>query len=231
MTLRTIHLHGDLARFGGPFSFDVATPREAVRALCSQLPGFRKRLMQPGSAFQLLAETIEGVERSYDEEGLTAGLGRAAELHLMPVVQGAKDGIIPIILGVTLIAAAFAFAPAAAGAGAAAGAAGGAAAGGAAGGLGATAFSLGSLGTVAFADIALLGAGIALFGVSSLLSPQAGVGNIGDREDPRERPSFLFNGAVNVSAEGEPVPIIYGGPIRVGSVVVSAGVKTEDVLS
>jgi len=40
-------------------------------------------------------------------------------------------------------------------------------------------------------------------------------------------PSYVFNGAVNTQAQGNPVPLLYGRMI-VGSAVISAGIKAED---
>ncbi len=45
---------------------------------------------------------------------------------------------------------------------------------------------------------------------------------------PDQRNSFLFNGAKNVSTQGVAVPLVYG-KMRTGSVVVSAGINTEEV--
>lgn len=41
--------------------------------------------------------------------------------------------------------------------------------------------------------------------------------------------SDLYNGAVNTSAQGNPAPLCYGGPIIVGSYVVSAGYSAKQV--
>jgi predicted phage tail protein len=41
-----------------------------------------------------------------------------------------------------------------------------------------------------------------------------------------QRPSFLFNGAINSSQQGVPIPLVYGR-MRVGSVVISGGVSVE----
>lgn len=45
----------------------------------------------------------------------------------------------------------------------------------------------------------------------------------------RTDPSFIFDRAVNVEEEGWPVPLVYG-QFKTGSVVISAGVATEDLL-
>ena len=41
-------------------------------------------------------------------------------------------------------------------------------------------------------------------------------------ERPDSRPSYVFNGAVNVYEQGGPCPLVYGRT-RAGSVIVSAG--------
>ncbi|NPT39648.1 tail assembly protein [Paraburkholderia xenovorans] len=69
-----------------------------------------------------------------------------------------------------------------------------------------------------------LGASLALGGVMQMLSPQtAGLAGTG----PDNGTSYYFNGAVNSSAQGEPVPLVYGR-VRVGSKVISSGIYAED---
>ena len=55
------------------------------------------------------------------------------------------------------------------------------------------------------------------------------IADYGERDAADSRASHLFDGAVNTEAQGGPVPLIYGGPIRVGSTVVSAGISAERV--
>lgn len=50
-----------------------------------------------------------------------------------------------------------------------------------------------------------------------------------EREEAERRASYLYGGPVNRTAQGGRVPLIYGGPIRVGSVLVSAGIESERV--
>lgn len=47
-------------------------------------------------------------------------------------------------------------------------------------------------------------------------------------EGPDERPSFLYNGAVNVVEQGYPVPLVYGIHTT-GSVVISAGIDVAQL--
>ncbi|SES12729.1 Phage-related protein, tail component [Vreelandella subterranea] len=99
--MKTVHLHGHLgARFGERFSFDVQTPAEAARALC-QLPGFRAAI-EAGDWHVIRGPLEDGDD--LDEEGLTLGLGKTQEIHIMPVVQGAGD-VFNVVAGVALFAA------------------------------------------------------------------------------------------------------------------------------
>lgn len=77
----------------------------------------------------------------------------------------------------------------------------------------------------------LINAGIALVigGVAMMLTGTPKAPKVGETESPENRASDLFNGPVNTSAQGNPVPVCYGGPIRVGSYVVSAGYSTKDI--
>jgi len=69
------------------------------------------------------------------------------------------------------------------------------------------------------------GIGMMTSGVVQLLSPQPKGLKNADRPD--NQPSYVFNGAVNTQAQGNPVPVLYGRMI-VGSAVVSAGIHAED---
>lgn len=78
-----------------------------------------------------------------------------------------------------------------------------------------------------FTNGATLAPGIALAagGAIQMLSPQAK--GLGTQDSPNNRPSYSFNGPVNTSVQGSPVPLLYGRMI-VGSSVISAGIYSED---
>ncbi|WP_323154868.1 tail assembly protein [Pseudomonas alvandae] len=78
-----------------------------------------------------------------------------------------------------------------------------------------------------FTNGATLAPGLALTagGVIQMLSPQAK--GLGTQDSPNNRPSYSFNGPVNTSVQGNPVPLLYGRMI-VGSAVISAGIYSED---
>lgn len=69
------------------------------------------------------------------------------------------------------------------------------------------------------------GVAMVIGGVIQMLSPQRGADGT---EQDKNGPSYSFNGAVNVDAEGGCVPVLYGEMI-VGSVVVSGGIRTADI--
>jgi predicted phage tail protein len=75
-----------------------------------------------------------------------------------------------------------------------------------------------NLGVVAFG----MGASLVLGGIAQLLAPTP------KAADPSDKPSYLFNGPVQTSQQGYPVPVGYGELI-VGGAVISAGSWSEDL--
>ena len=201
--VRTIYLHGDLARFGGPFCWDVASPAEAVRGLSRQVPGFRQRLSE-GSFHVISGDLEDGFE--HEAETLTL-LADDGDIHFVPAVEGAgggNNGFVKLIAAAALIATSFALG------------------GPVAGGIFAADITVKGVGaTLAFNA----GVAAALGGVAQLLSPTPGIDS---NESPDKRPSFLFNSGVNRIEAGNPVPLCFG-LFRVGSVVGSAGIAVEEL--
>lgn len=74
-------------------------------------------------------------------------------------------------------------------------------------------------------QLAYAGAAMALGGVVQMLSPTS-LG-LAAKDGPDNGASYNFNGPVNTTAQGNPVPLLYGRMI-VGSAVVSAGIYAED---
>lgn len=71
-----------------------------------------------------------------------------------------------------------------------------------------------------------IGIALALGGIVQLLSPPPKINEPAER--PENKPSYLFNGPVNTTAQGHPVPLAYGR-LRVGSAIVSAGISVEQI--
>lgn len=79
--------------------------------------------------------------------------------------------------------------------------------------------------TAGWSMMTSMGATLALGGSVQLLSSQQR--GLSARDSPENGASYNFNGAVNTSAQGNPVPVLYGRMI-VGSAVISAGIFAED---
>lgn len=77
--------------------------------------------------------------------------------------------------------------------------------------------------------LAPIGIAMVIGGVTQMLSPIPSTGNPQDASSQGVDPSYVFNGAVNTTAQGHPVPIGYGRMI-VGSAVISAGIITEEII-
>jgi predicted phage tail protein len=77
--------------------------------------------------------------------------------------------------------------------------------------------------------VGLSGASLLLGGVAQLLTPTPRAAQGADtQDDPRK--SYSFSGIQNTSRQGVPVPIVYGETV-VGSVVISAGIDTVQVVA
>lgn len=74
----------------------------------------------------------------------------------------------------------------------------------------------------------LIGLGISLIvgGVVQLLTPVPKID--GPQEKDANKPSYFFNGPINTTAMGQPIPIFYGEGI-VGGAIASAGISVEDM--
>lgn len=201
--LRVIKVYGSLAKFLGARSFraDVKSPAEAVRFLVANFPGLEGHMAD--KHYKVSVGRFE-LEAGSQPQQLTYPTAEAEPIRIVPVVSGA-GAVGRIIAGVALIALASVVTF------------------GTLGGL----FAAGALNGAAFAA----GASLALGGVAQLLTPvpkisqQSATGQ-DSINDPRK--SYSFSGIQNVSRQGIPVPIVYGETI-VGSVVVSAGINTEEV--
>lgn len=103
--LRTVVLSGELGRkFGRRHSFAISTPAEAIKALCANYPGFEKHVLDSGSRGVGYRVLVNDQDTKLDQ--LHAPMGRA-EIRIVPVIGGAKNGIWQVLAGVAMIAASF----------------------------------------------------------------------------------------------------------------------------
>lgn len=228
--LRTIHFHGELAKkFGSEFQLEVNTPGEAIHALTTQLPGLEKDIRE-GEFVCVRGSLDNGVD--CDEVHLYMTFGSVKDFHIMPAAVGRGRGAGKILIGIALIAATVI-------SGGMALAANGLMFAGAQGmgisGLAGAAFGGGVVGAITgmttLGGLALVGGSLMIAaGAAMSISAMMDAGDYGSRNEVDQRPGFLFNGAVNTSEQGGPVPLVFGR-IRAGSVVVSAGISTSRIAS
>ena len=203
--LRKLKLYGELAEFIGhkEFEIQVDSLAKAVSFLVNNFPQIEK-YMNP-QYYQVKVGNY-----AVDKEEIHHPIGQE-DIHIVPVIAGAgRGGLGKILLGAALIAGAF-FVPVAAGnIGLAAG------------------IKAGSLAKVGFLSktMLLVGANLALTGVSEMLFPMPKPKEFKSEQDPQL--SFSFSGTQNTSRAGTPVPIVYG-EIVTGSVVISGAVDTQQV--
>lgn len=200
--MKTIILLGELGkRYGRKHVLDVKSPAEAVRALCANFKDFAPFVAT--STERNVGYRVLNMREELTEDRLNEPASQ--RITIAPVVVGANffkkifsGNVASILTGAALIAASILYPPLAA----------------------VTLFGTTTLASVAFG----VGVSLALGGVAQMLAPQPK--STGPQEE--QQPSYVFNGAVNTTAQGQPVPLGYGRMI-VGSAVISAGVSVEDI--
>lgn len=197
--VRTIRLYGTLgAKFGRVHRFVCEDTAGAIRALCAMIPGFHQFLAE--SKEKGLGFSCFIGKENIGEEGLTYPVGNE-DIRIAPIILGSgRGGFFQVILGVALIG--LSFVP----------------------GLNVAVWAGAS---TTWAGLSFsLGVAMLLGGVSQLLTRQPkGLAGV---ENPDNGASYNFNGPVNVTAQGNPVPVLYGEMI-VGSVTVSGDMYSEDI--
>jgi predicted phage tail protein len=203
--LREIRVYGRLAKFLGRRTFTAAVDSvaDAMRFLLANFPELEGHMSD--QHYRVSVGTYD-----LSEEELEHPVGKQV-IKIAPVVAGA-GAVGRIIAGVALVAFAIA------------------------GGAGV--FGLAFAKNVGlFGIVGGVGASLALGGVAQLLTPTPTLsptaGNAYTQQTTREteldpQKSYSFSGIQNTSRAGTPVPLIYGETI-VGSVVISAGIDTEQV--
>ncbi len=199
--LRKVKLYGELADFVGHKELDavINSTADAIRFLISNFPKLEAHMTN--RHYKVLVDDYD-----IDETELHNPIGQS-DISIVPVISGAGGGFGKILGGAALIGLSF-FS------------------------LG-TSAGLGVAFTKGFAKVGLIqkglfgiGAALTLSGVSDLLFPVPDIPDFSNEEDPRI--SFSFSGVQNTSRAGTSHPIAYG-EIVTGSVVISAGIDTNQV--
>lgn len=203
--MKVVKVYGELRKRLGQcrFEFDVATPAQAIKALCVNFPGLDKWLIdseQDGIGYRVKIGKEQVTEDSY---GVLAMPWSEREVFsITPIVAG-SGGVGRALFGALLITAAV-FVPAI---------------GPAAATIFGTTFGAVSLG------VAAIGAGLVLTGVADIISPMNGPGLEASKEAAKLQ-NMSFSGIVNTARQGLPVPIAYGR-VFVGSAVISSGFDVD----
>jgi predicted phage tail protein len=180
--LKVVKVYGALRKRLGQcrFEFDVATPAQAIKALCVNFPGLEKWLIdseQDGVGYRVAI----GREKVTEENvaPLLMPFSDREVFSITPVVAGAGRGAGQIFAGLGIIAASV-FIP----------------------GLG-----LGLSGALV-TKVGLFGGALLLGGIAQAISPQPELNSTLDESVQLE--SFTFSNVVNTSRQGMPCPIAYG---------------------
>jgi len=206
--MKTVKVYGELKkRLGGQgvFKLDVRTPAEAIRALCANFAGLEQWLSEShidGVYYRVLLgkETIE----EENIEKLTHPWSEQDTFKITPVVTGAGKGVGRFLAGALLMTVAIANPFVGFGAG---------------GGMGFGVWAGNvSLATSLAAAAGNLGLYMMISGVAQMISPTP---QAPDREANKIK-NYSFSGITNTTAQGFPVPIVYGRCFT-GSAVISAG--------
>ncbi len=216
--MKVVKVYGALRKRLGQcrFEFDVATPAQAIKALCVNFPGLEKWLIdseKDGVGYRVAISKEKVTEENVVP--LLMPFSDKEVFSITPVVAGAGRGVGTILLGAALIGTAII--------------SGGAT-------LGLTGFTSGAvvgvssqtalLGGALAAAAGNLGIGLVLAGIAQVISPQPSLDSTLDESVQLE--SFTFSNVVNTSRQGLPVPIAYGR-VFVGSAVLSSGLDVDQV--
>ena len=177
---------------------------------------FEVQVDSVAKAVSFLVHNFEGIEKHMSLQNYHVSVGDydidkdeidypvgGQDIHFIPVISGAGSGTRKFIIGAVLIGFAIA--------------------------SGGTGLSLGAGGVFGFTGGSLaaiggnLGLALVLQGVNDMLFSSE---EPTDEEDPRI--SFNFSGVQNTSRAGTSHPIVYG-EIMTGSVLISAGIDTNQV--
>lgn len=198
--LKTMRLKGLMAKkFGRVHQFHVSDLRELLRAMCSQVPGFKKYVSNAH---------LSGVRFAFFSGKENIGIqefdmcSSESEFEMEPVLEGAKrGGMLQIVIGAVALVAAYFTA-------------------------GASFTVLGV--TASSVTTALTGLGISMMlgGVVQMLTPQPKY-SPGASSSTDNKPNYAFGAPVNTVAMGYPVPVLYGQR-EIGGAIISAGSFTSD---
>ena len=201
--LRTVRLYGELAEFVGHKELDavITCTADAMKFLVSNFPGLEAHMAD--RYYQVLVDDYE-----IEKEDIHNPIGQS-DISIVPVITGA-GGAGKTLLGAALLGGAFLFTPLSVGS------------------FFSPIVAPGSFAAASGLTKAIVGIGgsLVLSGVQDMLFPLPKLQEFSNEQDPRI--SFSFSGVQNTNRAGTSHPIVYG-EIITGSVVISAGIDTNQV--
>lgn len=197
--MKTVRLFGDLEKYKPVWTLDVQTPAEALRAISVQRDGFLAECDAGRYVAVLMDNDNPNLSRQVTKDNALDPWS-SEELWVLPSASGEYGIDAAIWAGV---------ATALTEAGAAAGVA------------------------VAAAEIAValvhMAIAIGLSSVASMISGKKKNTPATQQERPENKPSFIADGAVNLTAAGHPHPILFGEVPDVGCMILSSDYWVEDI--
>jgi predicted phage tail protein len=213
--MKVVKVYGALRKRLGQcrFEFDVATPAQAIKALCVNFPGLDKWLIdseKDGVGYRVAVSKEKATEENIAP--LLMPFSDKEVFSITPVVTGAGRGTGAILIGAALIAVSLAVPGA---------------------GIAGTSFLASAGGAATFgaglaAAAGSIGLSLVLGGVAQALSPQPEPTSLENGREAAQLESFSISNVVNTSRQGLPVPIAYGR-VFVGSAVLSSGLDVDQV--
>lgn len=206
----SVKLHGALAQEYGEDTIEVYgnNVRDVFQGLVSRFGETFKQTILKGSWH--ITSGKRGKDKLSEEDNFLSEDDvllpqMSEELHIFPALVGAKSATWRIIIGVVLIVIAvviIVFVPAGA---------------------------VGVVGLIGSLAPAIAAAGVAgvVGGISQLLAKNPSIGNYTDAATDQKQ-SFIFNGAINNTEQGVPVPLVFGEHLT-GSTVISAGMDVHQL--
>lgn len=186
-------------KFGAVHRYHVADLRELIRAMCLQVPGFKKYVSNAhlhGVRFAFFSGKENISLQEFDMSSAST------EFCMEPIIEGSKrGGVLQIVIGAVALVAAYFTA-------------------------GASFTVLGVTASTVTTALTGLGISMALGGVIQMLTPQPNY-NIGASSSTDNKPNYAFGSPVNTVAMGYPVPVLYGQR-EIGGAIISAGSFTSD---
>ena len=180
--MKVVKVYGALRKRLGQcrFEFDVATPAQAIKALCVNFPGLEKWLIdseKDGVGYRVAISKEKVSEKNVAP--LLMPFSDREVFSITPVVAGAGRGFGQILAGVALIA------------------------------LTLVPGGLPIAGTLA-TKIGLAGGALVLGGIAQAISPQPNLSALESGPEAAQLESFSISNVVQTTRQGLPVPIAYG---------------------